>query len=60
MTIAAILQGKGSEVVAYRPGGRIARIGRHTRNREVPSTLVQRVLHLVGVTLGEWVRALEH
>lgn len=54
-----VRQGKGSEVVAYRPGGRIARIGRHTRNREVPSTLVQRVLHLVGVTLGEWVRALE-
>lgn len=52
-----VRQGKGSEVVAYRPGGRIARIGRHTRNREVPSTLVQRVLHQVGVTLAEWVGA---
>lgn len=53
-----VRQGKGSEVVAYRHGGKIARIGRHTRNREVPSTLVQRVLHQVGVTLGEWVAAL--
>ena len=53
-----VRQGKGSEVVAFRTGGRIARIGRHTRNREVPSMLVQRVLHQVGVTLAEWVEAL--
>ncbi len=56
-----IRQGKGSEIVAYRPGtgARIARIGRHTRNREVPSALVQRVLQQFGVMLAEWVEAHE-
>lgn len=53
-----VRQGKGSEVVVYRHGGKLARIGRHTRNREVPSALVQRVLHQVGVTLAEWINAL--
>lgn len=53
-----VRQAKGSEVIVYRPGGKMARIGRHTRNREVPSTLVQRVLHQVGVTLSEWLASL--
>jgi hypothetical protein len=53
-----VRQGKGSEVVFFRPGGRIARVGCHRRNREVPSTLVKIVLDTLGVTLSEWVRAL--
>jgi len=46
------------EVVFFRPGGKIARVGCHRRNREVPSTLVKIVLDTLGVTLSEWVRAL--
>ena len=53
-----VRQGKGSEVVVYRPGGKIARLGRHTRNREVPSALVRSVLERLGVSFGEWVAAL--
>jgi hypothetical protein len=53
-----VRQGKGSEVVIFRPGGKIARLGRHTRNREVPSTLVRSVLERLGVTFGEWAAAI--
>jgi ketosteroid isomerase-like protein len=53
-----VRQGKGSEVVVYRPGGKIARLGRHTRNREVPSALVRSVLERLGVSFGEWVAAM--
>lgn len=54
-----VRQGKGSEVVVHRAGGKIARLGRHTRNPQVSSVLAQRVLHQVGVTLTEWLAVLE-
>jgi hypothetical protein len=54
-----VRQGKGSEVVVYRTGGRIARLGRHVRNRELPTGLVRGVLERVGVTFGEWFAALQ-
>jgi hypothetical protein len=54
-----VRQGKGSEVVIYRAGGKIARVGRHTRNREVPATLIRSVLDRVGVSFPEWFAALQ-
>lgn len=54
-----VRQGKGSEVVVHRRGGKHAIIGRHTRNREVPPALAHRVLHQLGVSRGDWLRALE-
>lgn len=54
-----VRQGKGSEVVIYRSGGKIARLGRHTRNREVPTTLLRGVLERVGISFPEWFAALQ-
>ena len=53
-----VRQGKGSEVVVHRPGGKIARLGRHTRNREIPTVLLRGVLERLGVSFQEWLAAL--
>lgn len=53
-----VRQGKGSEVVVHRAGGKIARLGRHTRNREIPTVLLRGVLERLGVSFQEWRAAL--
>lgn len=54
-----VRDGKGSEVTAFRAGGRKAVIGRHTRNREVHSSHVARLLTRLGISLEEWWSLLE-
>jgi hypothetical protein len=54
-----VRQGKGSEVVIYRAGGRIVRLGRHVRNREVPSVVVKSAIERLGISFAEWISALE-
>jgi hypothetical protein len=44
-------QGKGSEIVLYRPGGRSVRLGHHKQNPRVHPLQVQRILAKLGIAV---------
>ncbi len=50
--------GKGSELVLFRPGGRVTTIGRHKRNPLVSAAAIRRVLKALGITVEEWLGAM--
>lgn len=52
-----VRQGKGSEVVLFRPGGRIFCLGHHKANAFVPSQVVGNILKRLGISPFEWVQA---
>jgi hypothetical protein len=49
-----VRQGKSSEVNVYRDGGRIARIGHHLRNPELPPGLVRMALDRLEIPVAEF------
>jgi hypothetical protein len=49
--------GPGSEIVLYRRGGRLARLGHHKRNPHVHPRQVRRILAKLGITLGAFLDA---
>lgn len=53
-----IRQGKGSEIVVYRPGGKIFTFGHHKADAEVSWLVVQRMLKQVGISGKEWLAAI--
>ena len=49
-----IRQGKGSEIITYRKGGKIFRFGSHKRNPIVPFERVSSSLKRLGISRHEW------
>ena len=49
--------GKGSELVLFRPGGRVTTVGRHQRNPLVSAAAIRRILKALGVRVDEWLGA---
>ncbi|HMX44520.1 MAG TPA: hypothetical protein PKH78_00020 [Candidatus Obscuribacter sp.] len=54
-----IRQGKGSEIVIFRPGGHHFRLGHHKRNPLVHAPILKNILKQVGIGLHEWLKAAE-
>lgn len=52
-------QGKGSEIIVFRPGHAMARLGRHKRNPEVSPYAVCNALRRLGLTASDLVRAFD-
>lgn len=52
-----IRAGKGSEVLVFRPGYKIARLGHHTRNPEVSPIAIRIALRRLGLSLNDFVSA---
>lgn len=53
-----VRQGKGSEIVLYRPGGHHFRLGHHKRNIYVPTAVIKSILTRLNITTYQWMDAL--
>jgi hypothetical protein len=52
-----IRQGKGSEIIAYRPGAKIFRFGSHKRNPVVAFERISLALKRLRISRHEWCKA---
>jgi hypothetical protein len=53
-----VRQGKGSEIVVFRPGGHHFRLGHHDKNPYVPTILIKNLLLRLNISFDEWLKAI--